>query len=92
MIFQKSPPLHGFLRFFQQEKNRPPKWSNFSPPNSSNFKGQASLVVSAHRKVSIHRPIALQSASNQSGLIEPASRYPQVTNEKNDDFVVKNRW
>lgn len=45
-------------------------------------KGQASLVVWAHRKVSIHRPIALQSVSNQSGSIEPASRYPQVTNEK----------
>lgn len=90
--FPKVSTIARFPPVFSTGKNRPPKWSNFSPPNSSNFKGQASLVVSAHRKVSIHRPIALQSASNQSGLIEPASRYPQVTNEKNDDFVVKNRW
>lgn len=34
-IFQKSPPFHGFLRFFNRKKFVLPKWSNFSPPNSS---------------------------------------------------------
>ena len=37
MIFQKSPPFHGFLRFFQQEKSSSQNGQILSPPNSSDF-------------------------------------------------------